>query len=93
LQDVAKALRVPYEYVLRFISAELGTINEVIKDPKSLKVKALVNGAHNYSKILELIDKFIAKYVLCPKCHIPEIVMKVKKKDITCKCYSCGHKG
>ena len=41
----------------------------------------------------EILDKFIRKYVLCPKCHLPEIHGKIrvgKKGEIKCTCRSCG---
>lgn len=40
----------------------------------------------------ELLDKFIKKYVLCPKCKLPEIHRKIliTKKEIKSTCRSCG---
>merc|ERR1712146_9071 len=36
---------------------------------------------------------FIEKYVLCQKCHLPEIDMKIKKGDILAHCAACGWSG
>ena len=86
LPDVSNALKVPVEYPLKFIGRELGSNTE-------LKTNSyLINGSHSVEKMQELLDKFIKKYVLCPKCHLPEIHGKIKvtKKEIKSTCRSCG---
>jgi len=37
------------------------------------------------------LDKFIEKYVLCPKCTYPEMNIKVKKGIVHGNCDSCGN--
>ena len=39
------------------------------------------------------MDKFIEKYILCPKCKYPETSILVKKERVQCQCDSCGFKG
>ena len=87
LPDVASALKVPLEYPIKFIARELGANS----DTKSNSY--LINGSHGVEQMQELLDKFIRKYVLCPKCHLPEIHGKIrvgKKNEIKCTCRSCG---
>ena len=87
LPDVSNSLKVPVEYPLKFIGRELGSNTE-------LKANVyLINGSHSVEKMQDLLDKFIKKYVLCPKCHLPEIHGKIKvtKKDIKSTCRSCGN--
>ena len=87
LPDVASALKVPLEYPIKFIARELGSNT----DTKSNSY--LINGSHGVEQMQELLDKFIRKYVLCPKCHLPEIHGKIrvgKKNEIKCTCRSCG---
>ena len=86
LQDVSNALKLPVEYPLKFIGRELGSNTELKSN------SYLINGNHPVEKMQELLDKFIKKYVLCPKCHLPEIHGKIKvtKEAITCTCRSCG---
>ena len=87
LPDVASALKVPLEYPIKFIARELGANT----DTKSNSY--LINGSHGVEQMQELLDKFIRKYVLCPKCHLPEIHGKIrvgKKNEIKCTCRSCG---
>ncbi len=86
LPDVSNALKVPVEYPIKFISRELGANTDI--KPNSY----LINGSHSAEDMQKLLDKFIKKYVLCPKCHLPEIHGKIKvgKKDIKSTCRSCG---
>ena len=88
LPEVSNALKVPVEYPLKFIGRELGSNTELKSN------SYLINGSHPVEKMQELLDKFIKKYVLCPKCLLPEIHGKIKvkkgKKDIKCTCRSCG---
>jgi translation initiation factor 5 len=86
LPEVSNALKVPVEYPIKFIGRELGANTDI--KPNSY----LINGSHQVEKMQELLDKFIKKYVLCPKCHLPEIhgKIKVSKKDIKSTCRSCG---
>lgn len=35
--------------------------------------------------------RFIAKYVLCGKCKIPEYAFSVEKKDLMAICNACGY--
>ena len=86
LPEVSNALKVPLDYPIKFIARELGSNT----DTKSNSY--LINGSHNVEKMQELLDKFIRKYVLCPKCQLPEIhgKIRVKKGKIKCTCRSCG---
>ena len=87
LPEVSNALKVPLDYPIKFIARELGSNT----DTKSNSY--LINGSHDVEKMQELLDKFIRKYVLCPKCKLPEIHGKIrvgKKGKIKCTCRSCG---
>ena len=87
LAEVSNALKVPIEYPLKFIGHELGSITEIKANIY------LINGNHTSENMQTILDKFINKYVLCPKCKLPEIHGKVSVKkggDIRCLCRSCG---
>lgn len=62
-------------------------------DPKNERY--IVNGSHESSKLQDLLDGFIQKYVLCPSCHNPETVLGVNSKrgTITTSCQACGYTG
>ena len=55
--------------------------------------KATVNGAHTTQVLQHLLNVFIDKFVLCPKCHLPETALVVKKDGLVLhKCSACGAK-
>ena len=90
LPDVSNALKVPLEYPIKFIARELGSSTETKSN------SYLINGNHKVEQMQELLDKFIKKYVLCPKCLLPEIHGKIKitkKNEIKATCRSCGFVG
>lgn len=53
----------------------------------------IVNGSHDSSKLQDLLDGFIKKYVLCTNCENPETTLLVnqKKSTINASCKACGH--
>ena len=73
---------------MKFIGRELGSNTEIKAN------SYLINGSHTVDKMQEVLDKFIKKYVLCPKCKLPEIHGKIsikkEKGEIRCLCRSCG---
>ena len=42
----------------------------------------------------KFLEKFIEKYILCPKCHYPELYFGLEgKKSLAYNCSACGNKG
>ena len=56
LEDVASALRVPPESILKFLCSELGANKEG---------KTIIKGKHTYDMLIQHLTKFCKKYVLC----------------------------
>jgi translation initiation factor 5 len=54
--------------------------------------KATINGAHTQPDLQKLMNIFIEKFVLCPRCRLPETALIVKKGFIFHKCSACGEK-
>lgn len=82
LDEVAKALRVPEEAIIKYWCAELGASKEK---------KSILKGQHNFETLQKFLDKFIEKYLLCQKCKYPETTMYVIKKNLQSKCRACGN--
>ncbi|KAL0204870.1 hypothetical protein P9112_000177 [Eukaryota sp. TZLM1-RC] len=83
---VAKSLKVDPAFCVRWLGMELGaqsTWNEVTRH-------AVVNGAHDASMLQSTLQGFINRFVLCPRCRLPELNMGVQKKDIMFDCRACG---
>src|SRR5574344_711300 len=67
LPEISNALKVPVEYPLKYIGRELGANTEIKAN------SYLINGKHTVEVMSAHLDKFICRYVLCPKCKLPEI--------------------
>lgn len=91
LVDVGKAIGRPASYVTKFFGAELGALSTC--DERAAKY--IVNGVHDAEKLQQLLDVFIAKFVLCASCENPETFLSVSKKDgsVLRSCQACGHRG
>ncbi|XP_015587173.1 eukaryotic translation initiation factor 5 [Cephus cinctus] len=89
--DVAKAIGRPATYPTKYFGCELGAQTQF--DFKNERF--IVNGSHDATKLQDLLDGFIRKYVLCPACDNPEteLLVSAKKGTISQGCKACGHHG
>jgi len=96
LPAIAKALHRPPEYVLQYCSVTKGATIKVDKTNKMYFIK----GTLSVAEIEDLIEGFIARFVLCTKDRNPETDIRRKKpvgsqhKDevkLYLCCASCGH--
>lgn len=86
--EVAKALNRPPMYPTKFFGTVLGAQTNFDKNERYI-----VNGSHDSSKLQDILDSFIQKYVLCPSCKNPETDLHVstKRAQISTTCKACGH--
>lgn len=86
--DIAKALHVPPSYPTKFFGFELGAQSKFNEKDE----RAIVNGSHNAGDLATTLKKFIARYILCPRCGLPEINHKIqaKRQRIEIDCAACG---
>ncbi|XP_066602938.1 eukaryotic translation initiation factor 5 [Prorops nasuta] len=91
MADVAKAIGRPATYPTKYFGCELGAQTQF--DFKNERF--IVNGSHDATKLQDLLDGFIRKYVLCPACDNPEteLMVSAKKGTISQGCKACGHHG
>lgn len=89
--DIAKALHVPPSYPTKFFGFELGAQSKFNENTE----RAIVNGSHNAGDLATTLQKFIHRYILCPRCALPEINhhILVRKQIIEIDCAACGHNG
>lgn len=87
ISSVSRSLGRPPSYPLKYFGTELGA-NVKMDAQADLYV---MNGAHDPEKLLELLYKFIEKFVLCNKCKNPETRISVERKEIYQRCIACGH--
>jgi len=76
-------------YPTKYFGCELGAQTQF--DAKNERY--IVNGSHDSSKLQDLLDGFIKRFVLCPECENPETKLAVatKKGTIGQRCIACGH--
>jgi len=91
MADVAKAIGRPATYPTKYFGCELGAQTQF--DYKNDRF--IVNGSHDASKLQDLLDGFIRKFVLCPGCDNPEteLLVSTKKGTISQGCKACGFHG
>jgi len=87
MNDIAKSLKRPADYPTKWFGCELGAMSKY--DPKT--GRATINGNHSQQQLIQLLEEFIQKYVLCPNCGLPETDLFVKKDDIKQDCKACGY--
>lgn len=75
----------------RFFGIECGAVSKW--DDK--RDAGIVHGVHERHELQKSLKKFIRQFILCPKCKLPELQMKVqtKKSILMIRCGACGHKG
>jgi len=85
LDDIAFALRVPPNTIIKYFCAEVGSNH--VKD-------SLMMGSHDVPMLDKHLEKFITKFVLCGKCKYPELTISVDKKGkkLNAMCNACGTK-
>ncbi len=88
LSSVAQSLARPGSYLIKYFGFELGAQTNI--DPPD--DRWIINGAHEANKLQELLDGFIAKFVLCKKCKNPETDVHIKDGHITLDCKACGQR-
>merc|ERR1712113_1372349 len=91
--DVAHAIQRHPIYLTKFFGYELGAQTSYT-NKKGEGERAVVNGHHDTQIFQKLVDDFVEKYVLCMRCHLPEIDMVVNKKGlVAATCKACNWKG
>lgn len=89
MAEIGKALNRPPTYPTKYFGCELGAQTQF--DFKNDRF--IVNGDHDSSKLQDILDGFIRKFVLCPGCDNPETIIIVKKNQIFQTCKACGYAG
>ncbi|GMM28849.1 translation initiation factor eIF5 [Martiniozyma asiatica (nom. inval.)] len=86
IEEVARALARPVNYVIKYFGFELGTQTAI--DAKNERY--LINGHHEANDLQDILDGFINKFVLCLACKNPETVLEISKDDVKRDCKACG---
>lgn len=87
IADVCKYLNQPPIIILKFLSSFYGAI--LIED------KLTITGSYTEDELQKALQVYINKFIICPKCGVPEIIPMIKKESkkssqLEAKCSSCG---
>ena len=89
MSDVSRSLSRPPTYTTKFFGCELGA--QTSFDERADRY--IVNGAHDATKLRDLLDVFIVKFVLCGSCKNPETDLIItKNEDLIRDCKACGER-
>lgn len=88
IEEIAKELRTPPEYIIKFIGIEYGVYSKFDKHRRGF-----VSGAHDKPDLQKTLDKFIELFVLCGECKLSKLEMKPSavEKRIYVNCLACGN--
>ena len=82
--DVAKDMRVPSDYIVKFLGYELYARTS----------ENAINGDHSPQEISKVMLKFLNEIVLCDRCGLPEVSIDVVSAEKTKRrCHACGQYG
>lgn len=87
MSDIGRAVGRPASYACKFFGCELGAQTQF--DVKNDRY--IVNGSHEGSRLQDMLDVFIKKFVLCHECANPETSMVVRRDTIGLVCKACGN--
>ena len=87
LSIVAKDMKIPGDYLLKYLSYSVGTQAQYEnKNPNTSYLK----GKYDNDKLSQIVTKFIEEFILCPKCALPELSYLVRSSYIRGSCRACG---
>jgi translation initiation factor 5 len=86
ITDVAQSLHRSPGEVTKFFGIELGA--RAGYDPDT--DRAVVAGRHADGVLQHLVRRYIEKFVLCPRCGLPETAYKIKSAAVYHVCRACG---
>lgn len=88
LGEIAKALHRNPDHLTRFFGFELGSMSRY----DAQRGFATINGTHTIRDLGAALNSFILRYLVCPNCGLPELVIKYPEPGkCIVNCSSCGH--
>ena len=85
--EVCSALQTVPAYCGKFLGVQLAT------SIKHVDSQLAIKGHPGLKHVQDALYAYIEKYILCPRCRLPELRLYPRKDKIRTKCDSCGHTG
>jgi len=93
MRQVCKYLKIDPEYPTKFFSFEFGAKTKWNDESGG----STINGVHDKELLERTLDQFVALFILCPTCDLPEMTISVATKNAVQKivfdCDACGAVG
>lgn len=77
MHAIAEALRRPATIISKYLGMELGAQSSL----QAVDGRCIVMGAHSSEAVQGRIGSFVADFVLCPVCHLPETVLVSPRRN------------
>lgn len=84
--QIAMCIRRTPEHLLKFLTKELASSGEIKGD------RLILSRRVPRKDINERIEKYVNRFVLCPKCKKPDSELNEEKGKLFLKCLACGEK-
>ena len=84
--QIATCVRRTPEHLLKFLTKELASLGEIKGDRLILSRKL------PSKNINEKIEKYVNRFVLCPKCRKPDTELSEEGAKLFMRCLACGEK-
>ncbi|XGI84170.1 translation initiation factor IF-2 subunit beta [Halorutilales archaeon Cl-col2-1] len=86
-QDFVQTVDRDENDVLEFLQRDMGTSAHLDE-----KGRARLVGDFNAGRIMEAVEEFTDKYVICPECGSPDTRLEGDDENLSIKCEACGEK-
>ncbi|UCH38059.1 MAG: translation initiation factor IF-2 subunit beta [Candidatus Bathyarchaeota archaeon] len=84
LKEISDRLKRDRTRILKFLAGEFATSGTIDGD------RAIFQGKFNRSAFVQLIDRYVNEYVLCPVCNRPDTTIARKERVYFLVCEACG---
>jgi len=84
--QVASCIRRPAAHLMKFLSKELASSGEISGD------RLIMSRRLSSKDVNSKIEKYVNRYVLCPKCRKPDSELIKDGSKMFLKCLACGSK-
>jgi translation initiation factor 2 subunit 2 len=72
-------------HVLKFLQDELGTSAQIDESGR-----ARLTGSFGRQRVADVLEAYVAEYVLCPECGLPDTHLEREQGALLIQCDACG---
>ena len=84
LKEISDRLKRDRARVLKFLAGEFATSGTMDGD------RAIFQGKFTSSSFIQLIERYVNEFILCPVCHRPDTTIARKERVYFIVCEACG---